>query len=92
MAKSFMMMFMLIPTAITIWLAIEMKRISTEPHYKGSDAIQIVCFDADTCVIEVQGKWYHVSGVIDMDTIIPEEYKLNEIVDDAIDTPQNETN
>lgn len=84
-----MIMLMLIPTTITIWLAIQVKQISKSMPVHNDNEIQVVCFDVGTCLIEVQHKWYSVSGVIDMDSIIPEEYKLDDITDSIETTPNN---
>jgi hypothetical protein len=81
--QSFMLAFMIIPTAISIFVALEVRSVSDLTDAAINGEPQIVCFDADVCAIEVQGKWYRIDGVISMDDTVPEEYKLEELLDEA---------
>jgi hypothetical protein len=68
---------MVIPTAISIFLAVDIKRMSTTTV----DAVttsqpQIVCFDPDVCALKVLGTWYSIDGIIKMEETVPEEYRL----------------
>ena len=67
--KSIMMALLVIPTAISILLAIQIKNVHTQVEHN------IVCFTNDNCAIHVNGVWYKINGVIDMDSVIPQEYK-----------------
>jgi hypothetical protein len=76
---------LLIPTAISIYVAIEVKSMDKTGHAANSD---IICFNAELCVLEVHGIWYRIDGVIDMENTIPDEYRspdtINETMDPAI--------
>lgn len=63
---------LIIPTILTIWLTLQVRAVDREP--------EIVCLTPDQCVMEVQGVWYRISGVIDMDAIVPQEFKLREVI------------
>lgn len=78
--KALYFIAMLIPTAISIFLAIEIKRITGTVD--GNEP-QIVCFEENICAIEVYEKWYRIDGVILMDETIPEEYRLNDLIEES---------
>jgi len=83
LSKAVVIALMIIPTAISIFVAIEVKSMTSLAHEAVSGEPQIVCFDPDVCAIEVHSKWYRISGVIKMDETIPEEYQLHDLIDEA---------
>jgi hypothetical protein len=83
--QSFMLALMIIPTAISIFVALEVRSVNDLTHAALNGEPQIVCFDADVCAIEVQGKWYRIDGVISMEDTVPEEYKLEELLEHTTD-------
>jgi len=83
LGKSIMLALMIIPTAVSIFVALEVKDANTIVNQAFNSEPQIVCFDPDVCAIEVQGKWYRISGVISMEQTVPEEYRLDELVEEA---------
>lgn len=83
LGKSVMMTLLIIPTGISLYLAAQLKQMTNITEKNLEREPQIVCFEPEVCAIEVRGKWYHISGVIDMQKAIPEEYKLKELIDEA---------
>jgi hypothetical protein len=69
-AKLVWMFFMLTPTTISIFLAIQVRAILETQT--GNE--QLVCFATQQCAIEVNGIWYQISNVIDMSETIPPNY------------------
>jgi hypothetical protein len=80
---------MVAPTAISIYVAIEVKAMGDIAITAYEKDAQIICFQADVCALKVRGTWYRVSGVIDMDETVPEEYRLQEVIDEVDDLPTN---
>ena len=78
--KGLMVTFMIVPTAISIFLAFEVRSI--EKKVINSD-IEIVCFAADDCAIEAYGKLYRIDEVIVQEDIIPEDYLLEAPVEET---------
>jgi hypothetical protein len=74
-----------IPTAISIFVAIEVKAMGDVAIGAFNSAPQVVCFDESVCAIEVRGRWFRIDGVISMEDTVPEEYKLQNMVDIEID-------
>ena len=81
--KSLIFALMLIPTAISIFIAIQIKNTDEVEPFRGGKTPQIVCFSPDVCAIQVQNNWYRINGIIKMDEVVPEEYRLQELVDEA---------
>ena len=71
-AKIAQMFFLITPTAICIFLAVQLRTMSEQSITP--DQEQLVCFAADQCAIQVNGIWYQISNVIDMTETIPKEY------------------
>jgi len=78
-----MLALLVIPTAISIFVALEVKNVRDITNQVVNGEPQIVCFDPDVCAIEVQGKWYRIDGVISMDETVPDEYRLHDLVEAA---------
>lgn len=76
-----MLVFMIIPTFVSLFLAFQVRNITQDDM--AANEPQIVCFDPDVCAIEVLGKWYRISGIIQMDETIPEEYLLHDLIEEA---------
>ena len=78
-------LFAIIPTIVSLFLAFQVRTMSEHIHENSfvENEPQIVCFDPDVCAIEVLGKWYRISGVIQMDDVVPEDYKLELLIDEA---------
>ena len=89
-----MVFFVIVPTAISVFLAFEVR--STANYVRDAESVekQIVCFTPDMCAIEVAGVWYQIAGVIDMAETIPEEYLPHVTVEEAItaDADDDQTN
>jgi hypothetical protein len=68
-----------IPTAISIFIAIEVKAMGDVAISAFNNAPQVVCFEESVCAIEVRGRWYRISGVISMADTVPDEYKLQDV-------------
>ena len=83
LGKSILLALMIIPTAVSIFVALEVKNANTIVNQAFNSEPQIVCFDPDVCAIEVRGKWYRISGVISMEHTVPDEYRLEELVEEA---------
>jgi len=66
---------LIIPTILTIWLTLQVRAVDREP--------EIVCLSEEHCAMEVKGVWYRISGVIDMETIVPQEFKLRDVIREA---------
>jgi hypothetical protein len=84
-----MLALMIIPTAVSIFVALEVKSVGELTNAAVNGEPQIVCFDADVCAIEVHGKWYRIDGVISMEDTVPEEYKLEELLSEVVVAPVN---
>jgi hypothetical protein len=67
------MFFMLVPTVISVFLAIQVRTILDQQSTAAIEE-QIVCFTESQCAIQVNGVWYQINGVINMTETIPEEY------------------
>ena len=78
---------LIIPTAISIFVALQVKAMNELTNVVVHGEPQIVCFDAEICAIEVHGKWYVIAGVIDMENTVPEEYRLNDLLEDGLPEP-----
>ena len=87
--QAFVLALMIIPTAVSIFVALEVKSVSDLTNAAVNGEPQIVCFDADVCAIEVHGKWYRIDGVISMEDTVPEEYKLQELLSEVTSSPDN---
>lgn len=61
-----------IPTMISIFLAIEVNEITD-----ATPQSRLICLTDDHCAMEVGGIWYRINGVIDMEDLIPDEYKID---------------
>tara|TARA_R110000851_G_scaffold227207_1_gene380030 strand:- start:113 stop:433 length:321 start_codon:yes stop_codon:yes gene_type:complete len=83
--QSIILALMIIPTAVSIFVALEVKNVGDLTNAAVNGEPQIVCFDADVCAIEVHGKWYRIDGVISMEDTVPEEYKLEELLSEVTD-------
>lgn len=79
--KAVMIALLVLPTAISIFIVLEVKGGGMTSDHMTNNEPQIVCFDTDVCAIEVNNKWYRISGVIRMDETVPEEYRLEDLVD-----------
>jgi len=69
---------LIIPTMLSIFIAFEVKNTS---ELRDTGGPQIVCLDSDNCAIEVRGTWYRIAGTIQMDQIIPQEYRFDQVPD-----------
>ena len=74
--NSIVVALLILPTVIAVILSLRISAL--ESVALNPNPPQIVCFEVDTCAINVRGKWYHITGIIDMEEIIPEEYKIND--------------
>lgn len=72
-----------IPTFISITVAFQLKTIKTSVVGPVEKEPQIVCFEPNICAIEVYKKWYRIDGVIVMDETVPEEYRLEELLEES---------
>lgn len=84
-SKMAWMFFMLIPTAVSIFLAVRVQQISNELDtvHVTSD---IICFSPEQCVLYASGKWFVVVDVIDPDDI-PTKFRIdyeNLVVEDTL--------
>jgi hypothetical protein len=68
-----------IPTAISIFVAIEVKAMGDVAIGAFNNVPQVVCFEESVCAIKVRDIWYRVSGVISMTDTVPDEFKLPEV-------------
>lgn len=81
---------MVIPTLVSIFIAMEVKNVRTLTAAAiKKDEPQIVCFENNVCAIEVHNKWYRISGIILMEETVPEEYKLNDLIEESSQTQKN---
>jgi hypothetical protein len=81
LTKSIKIALLVIPTVITIFMALQVKNIFKLTNIIVNPAEpQIVCFETNICAIEVNNTWYRISSVILMNETFPEEYKLNELL------------
>src|SRR6056297_1078035 len=83
LVRSAFFAFAIIPTAITIMIAIEVRSMKTLTDIALHGEPQIVCFEQDICAIEVYGKWYRIDGVIKMDETVPEEYLFRDLINES---------
>jgi hypothetical protein len=74
-----------IPTAISIFVAIEVKAMGDVAISAFNSGPQVICFDESVCAIQVRGRWFRISGVISMADTVPEEYKLQPMTDIEVD-------
>jgi len=84
MIRAFMFAMLIIPTGITIFIALEVKNVSTLANHAVNGEPQVICFEPTVCAIEVHNKWYKIDGVIIMDEVVPEQYKLHDLIEDAM--------
>lgn len=73
--KTMFLVVAIVPAIITIWIAIRTKNLleMVVPETPVSEA-QIVCFDYDQCLLEINSIWYEINGVVDMDKIVSDRY------------------
>jgi hypothetical protein len=84
-SKLAFMFFVILPTVVSLFLAYQVRTMSDHSHGPVEQEPQIVCFAVDVCAIEVLGKWYHIDGVINMEDTIPPEYRINDLIEEAVD-------
>jgi len=73
--KSIIFALLVIPSAISIFIAIEFKNFQVQDNIQ--DNYELICFTAESCALHIGNVWYKVNGIIDMEKIIPDEYKLD---------------
>lgn len=86
--KALAFSLMIIPTVVSIFLAIKVKSFNDMLPEELIDKPQIICFSDDVCAIEVRNKWYRISGIISMEETVPEEYRLEEVESDSLGEPE----
>ena len=74
---------LVIPTLISITVALQFKSFKAAEAGPIEKEPQIVCFEPNICAIEVYKKWYRIDGVIVMDETVPEEYRLEELIEES---------
>jgi len=87
--KALVIALMVIPTTVSIFLALKVKSLSEMVPEDLIDQPQIICFSDNVCAIEVKNKWYRISGIISMDETVPEEYRLNDIDSEELGEPRS---
>jgi hypothetical protein len=83
LTKAFLFAAFAIPTLVSLTVAYQFKTMESRVAAPANLEPQIVCFEPNICAIEVRGKWYRIDGVILMDQTVPEEYRLNELIEEA---------
>ena len=86
-SKAFLLSAMAIPTLVSLTVAYQFKSMESRVEVVADKEPQIVCFEPNICAIEVYNKWYRIDGVIIMDQTVPEEYRLNELIEETEDRP-----
>jgi hypothetical protein len=68
-------MLVVIPTLISIYVLSQVKALDEKVSTMEDTSPRLVCLTTENCAIEINGKWYSISGVIDMESTIPPEYQ-----------------
>jgi hypothetical protein len=79
-SRGALVLFLCVPTFMCILLWMQMKDLKQTVTGMEDITPQLVCFDGEVCGIEINGTWYKISGIIDMEETIPPEYKWLGIV------------
>jgi len=82
--KACVLALLTIPTAISIYVAIEVKAMGDVAINAFNSAPQVICFEESICAIQVHDQWFRISGVISMADTVPDEYKLQSIEVDPL--------
>lgn len=73
LGKSIMMALLIIPTAISIFLTIQVRNIESR---NVDTEIEVICFADNDCAIEAFGKVYRIKEVVILDEVIPDHFLL----------------